>query len=281
MLGRTVGDQIKNGADPLAGIRLRLDGASWKAVNLECVVSDLGTASAGQRYSLRAPLEAVRVLAEARINAVSLANNHAADFGQEGLLDSIARLRTSDIATIGAGETPEHAYAPHFFTARNGTRAAVIALSDFEAKEANVASAGERERVARAIAEARAEAAFVLCLVHWGDENTAKVTERQRELARWLIDHDVDAVVGSHSHCIQPLDFYHGRPVVYSLGNLVFDGAPSVPAWNKGELLEVNLGRPGSKEASFRLTPVELDGRGFPHLLESEGAPAAASLSAR
>jgi poly-gamma-glutamate synthesis protein (capsule biosynthesis protein) len=71
----------------------------------------------------------------------------------------------------------------------------------------------------------------------------------------------VDAVVGSHSHCIQPIDFYHGRPVVYSLGNLVFDGAPSVPAWNKGDLLEVNLGRPGSKEASFRLTPVKLDAR--------------------
>ena len=280
MLGRTVGDQIKNGADPLAGIRPRLDAAPWKVVNLECVVSDRGAAAAGQRYSLRAPLEAIRVLAGAGINAVSLANNHAADFGSEALVDSIARLRASDIATVGAGETQERAYAPHFFTARNGTRAAVIALSDFEAKEANVARASDRDRVAQAIAEARAEAAFVLCLVHWGDENTEKVTERQRELARWLIDHNVDAVVGSHSHCIQPMDFYHGRPVVYSLGNLVFDGAPSVPAWNKGELLEVNLGRPGSKDASFRLTPVKLDTRGFPHLIGSAGAPPAASVSA-
>ena len=280
MLGRTVGDQIKNGADPLAGIRPRLDGASWKVVNLECVVSDRGAARAGNRYSLRAPLEAVRILVDARINAVSLANNHAADFGQEALVDSIARLRASDIATVGAGETQERAYAPHYFTARHGTRAAVIALSDFTAKDANVANAGERERVAQAIAEARAEATFVLCLVHWGDENTEKVTGRQRELARWLIDHNVDAVVGSHPHCIQPTDFYHGRPVVYSLGNLVFDGAPNVPAWNKGELLEVNLGRPGSKDASFRLIPVTLDARGFPYLIESAGSPSAAGLLA-
>jgi poly-gamma-glutamate synthesis protein (capsule biosynthesis protein) len=233
-------------------------------VNLECVVSERGTAAAGQRYSLRAPLEAIRVLAGANINAVGLANNHAADFGHEGLLDSIARLRASDIATVGAAETQEDAYAPHFFTTRNGTRAAVIALSDFKAKNANVASAGERERVAQAIAAARAEAAFVLCLVHWGDENTEKVTERQRELARWLIDHNVDAVVGSHSHCIQPMDFYHGRPVVYSLGNLVFDGAPSVPAWNRGQLLELSL----AARTSFRLVPVQLDSRGFPHLSE-------------
>ncbi len=281
MLGRTVGDQIKSGADPLAGIRQRLDAAFWKAVNLECVVSERGTAAAGKRHALRAPLEAVRILAEAHINAVSLANNHAADFGQEALVDSIARLQASDIATVGAGETAERAYAPHFFTARNGTRVAVIALSDFDAKDANVASSSDRERVARAIAEARAEAAFVLCLVHWGDENTEKVTERQRELARWLIDRNVNAVVGSHSHCIQPLDFYHGRPVVYSLGNLVFDGAPRLPAWNKGELFEVNLGRPGSGDASFRLTPVKLDSGGFPHLLESVGVPAVAGSLAR
>ena len=270
MLGRTVGDQIKNGADPLAGIRRRLEGASWKVVNLECVVSDLGTATAGKRYSFRAPLEAIRVLADARINAVSLANNHAADFGHEGLLDSIARLRASEIEAIGAADTLEAAYAPHFFTARDGSTGAVIALSDFDAKDAPIATSDQRERVARAIAEARGKAAFVLCLVHWGDENTEKVTERQRELARWLIDHDVDAVVGSHSHCIQPMDFYHGRPVVYSLGNLVFDGAPTLPSWNKGQLLEISLPRAGTRQASLRLIAVQLDARGFPQMAEPE-----------
>ena len=98
--------------------------------------------------------------------------------------------------------------------------------NDFEAKGATVATASDRERVARAVAEARARAEFVLCLMHWGDENTSGVSERQRALARWLIDQGVDAVAGCHPHSIQPLDFYHGRPVVYSLGNLVFDGAP-------------------------------------------------------
>lgn len=281
MLGRTVGDQIKDGADPLAGIRRQLDGAAWKVVNLECVVSELGTATAGTRYSLRAPLEAIRVLADARINAVSLANNHAADFGHAALLDSIARLQAGDIKAIGAADTLEGAYTPHFFTARDGTKGAVIALSDFEAEDAPVATAGQRERVARAIAAARGEAAFVLCLVHWGDENTDKVTERQREMARWLIDHDVDAVVGSHSHCVQPMDFYHSRPIIYSLGNLVFDGAPGLPAWNRGDLFEVSLGRTGQWETSFRLTPVKLDARGFPQLIESDDARAAGRVLSR
>jgi poly-gamma-glutamate synthesis protein (capsule biosynthesis protein) len=268
MLGRTVGAAIGSGADPLEGIRPALDRAASKVVNLECVLSDNGTAGAAKRYSLRAPLNAIRVLSAARINAVSLANNHANDFGREALLDSIARLQAGDIAAIGAGETIARAYAPHFLTTRTGTRAAVIALTDIDdaANTVSIASAQDRERVATAIAEARANASFVLVFVHWGDENTGQVNERQRELARWLIDHGVDAVVGSHPHCIQPFDSYRGRPIIYSLGNLVFDGAPSLPNWNQGSLLEVDAGQPGLRPASFHLVPVQLDARGFPQL---------------
>ena len=102
-----------------------------------------------------------------------------------------------------------------------------------------------------------------MIFVHWGEENIASVTERQRQLARWLIDHGADAIAGSHPHCIQPFDSYHGRPIVYSLGNLVFDGVPSLPTWNRGNLLEVDLSPP---RPAFRLVPVQLDVRGFPQL---------------
>jgi cell wall-associated NlpC family hydrolase len=272
MLGRTVGAAIAAGADPLAGIRSRLERASSRLVNLECVLSDKGTADAGKRYSLRAPLDAIRVLSAARISAVSLANNHAADFGPEALIDSIARLQAGDVTAIGAGETTARAYAPHFLTTNAGTKAAIIALTDVDGASdgVSIASARDRERVAVAIREARANASFVLVFVHWGDENTGKVNERQRQLARWLIDHGVDAVAGTHPHCVQPFDSYHGRPIIYSLGNLVFDGAPGLPNWNQGRLLEVDAGRPGVRPASFRLVPVQLDGRGFPQLVEGE-----------
>jgi poly-gamma-glutamate synthesis protein (capsule biosynthesis protein) len=80
-----------------------------------------------------------------------------------------------------------------------------------------------------------------------------------------LIDQGVDAVAGCHSHSIQPLDFYHARPIVYSLGNLVFDGAPKLENWNRGQLLEVDVGGRG-RESSLRLIPVTLDARGFPQV---------------
>jgi hypothetical protein len=272
MLGRTVGTAILGGVDPLAGIRSRLEHASSKVVNLECVLSDKGTADTAKRYSLRAPLAAIRVLSAARISAVSLANNHANDFGRDALVDAIARLQAGDITAVGAGETAARAYSPHFLMTRAGTKAAIIALSDIDdaSNGALIASARDRERVAAAIAEARANASFILVFVHWGNENTDKVSEQQRELARWLIDHGVDAVVGSHPHCVQPFDAYHGRPIVYSLGNLVFDGAPSLPNWNQGRLLEVDAGQPGVRPASFRLVPVQLDARGFPRSWNSK-----------
>ena len=261
MLGRTVGSEIERGADPFGGIRPVLNRASARLINLECVLSDKGNAVAGKRYCLRAPLDAIGVLTAAGINAVGLANNHATDFGPAALIDAVERLRAQEIAAIGAGETIERAYAPHFITTPAGTKAAIIALDDVEESSNGVASMRDRERVAAALATARKEASFVLIFMHWGDENTTRVSERQRELARWLIDHGADAIAGSHPHCLQPFDSYRGRPIIYSLGNLVFDGAPTLPGWNRGQLVAFDR---GGGRPSFQLLPVQLDARGFP-----------------
>jgi poly-gamma-glutamate synthesis protein (capsule biosynthesis protein) len=255
MLGRTIGVEIERGADPLSGIQERLLGASNRIVNLECVPSDKGAPIPGKRYCLRAPVDAMHVLASAGITAVSLANNHAGDFGPEGLADAMARLRASGILVLGPNE-------PITFQTPTGAKAAVIALDDTDEP-----SSLDRARVSAQIMEARREASFVLVFMHWGEENTSRVTERQRELARWLIDRGVDAIAGSHPHCIQAFDAYRGRPIIYSLGNLVFDGAPTVPSWNKGQLLAFDL---SGVRPSFRLIPVQLDARGFPQITEPE-----------
>jgi hypothetical protein len=268
MLGRNVGIEIENGTDPFAGMHPVLERTDATLVNLECVLSDQGTASPQKRYALRAPLSALEILTSARIGTVSLANNHAEDFGRGALLDSIARLNARNVNVVGAGETPEQAYAAHLINTRSGAKIAVIALDDVVEDPNGIATANDKARIATAIAEAKASAPFVVAFVHWGDENTSRVTERQRELARWLIDNGVDAVAGAHPHCIQPADSYHGRPIFYSLGNLVFDGAPGLPSWNHGQLLELHLADNGKAPALFRLLPVELDARGFPQMVE-------------
>jgi poly-gamma-glutamate synthesis protein (capsule biosynthesis protein) len=70
----------------------------------------------------------------------------------------------------------------------------------------------------------------------------------------------VDVVVGSHPHCVQSLDFYHGRPIAYSLGNLVFDGAPSVASWNRGALLKVGLNEDAKISSASLIAVILQDG---------------------
>ena len=140
-----------------------------------------------------------------------------------------------------------------------GKKLGLLAVSDVQpGASSQIATASDRARLHAAIADARSQADLVICMVHWGIENSEKITDQQRELARWLIDRGVDLVVGSHPHCVQPLDFYHGCPIAYSLGNLVFDGAPTVGSWNRGALLEIGLNE-NSKISSVSLIPVVLE----------------------
>ena len=82
-------------------------------------------------------------------------------------------------------------------------------------------------------------------------------------------------VVGSHPHCVQQLDFYHGCPIAYSLGNLVFDGAPTIDSWNHGALLEIGLDE-NAQASSISLIPLVLED-GLPRM----DAGAGNSLSSR
>ncbi|MEP6956538.1 MAG: CapA family protein, partial [Chthoniobacterales bacterium] len=151
----------------------------------------------------------------------------------------------------------------------SGQRIAVIAWNDL--------AAPPRAHLAEAITLGRAQSDLLVCFVHWGEENTAEVTDRERELARWLIDAGVDLVAGAHPHCTQPLEFYRGRPILYSLGNLVFDGAPTVAAWNRGQLAQITL--TGKRGAAVRLLPIQLDVRGFPY--EPSARPTAGAVRSR
>src|SRR5438067_13921948 len=135
------------------------------------------------------------------------------------------------IRPVGIKTLTRNACAPSFLSIDNGKKIALLAISAFDATS-EVATASSRADLNAAIADARSNADLVACLVHWRTENSENVSDEQRELARWLIDHGVDLVVGSHPHCVQLLDYYHGHLVSYSLGNLVFLCDVTVASWN-------------------------------------------------
>jgi poly-gamma-glutamate synthesis protein (capsule biosynthesis protein) len=263
MLGRSCAAKSESGIDPFAGIEVVLQGASFAAANLECTISNLGHST--QRYAFRAPAQSAQLLRAAGFHAMGLANNHALDFGTAALRDCAASLSREKIEPVGLGTPTANAYAPSFFSVRDGKKIALLAISDVgPAAGSEIAAVADRVRLSDAIASARSRASLVVCMVHWGIENTADITDKQRKLARWLVDHGVDVVVGSHPHCVQPLDFYHGCPIAYSLGNLVFDGAPSIASWNHGALLDISLNE-NAKVSSASLIPLILEA-GLPRM---------------
>ena len=263
MLGRSCAAKIENGTDPFAGIATLLHGAAFAAANLECTISNLGDSA--RRYAFRAPESSAQSLHGAGFRAMGLANNHALDFGAEALDDCANRLFREQIQAVGIEKRGTNPWCPSFFSMPNGKKLALLAITDVgPAAGPQIAVASNRPGLNAVIADARSHANFVVCLVHWGVENSEKITDEQRELARWLIDHGVDLVVGSHPHCVQSLDFYHGCPIAYSLGNLVFDGAPTVKSWNRGALLQIGLDE-NAQASSACLIPIVLEG-GFPRV---------------
>jgi len=274
MLGRSCAAKIENGEDPFAGIATLLRGASFAAANLECTISNLGDSS--HRYAFRAPERSAQLLRCSGFRAMGLANNHALDFGTAALEDCAKRLFREEVQPIGVGKPGSQACTPSFFSML-GKKIALLAISDVgPVAGPQIAAASDRIGLNSAIANARSHANFVACLVHWGIENSEKITDEQRELARWLIDHGVDLVVGSHPHCVQALDVYHGCPIAYSLGNLVFDGAPTVESWNRGALLEIGLNEE-AQASSARLIPLVLED-GFPRV---DASPKGETFSSR
>src|SRR5438093_2418164 len=284
MLCRSCAAKIENGLNPFAGIETLLHGASFAAANLECTISNLG--DSGQRYAFRAPERSAQLLRCAGFRAMGLANNHALDFGTAALEDCAERLFREQVQPIGVGKPSTQDCTPSFFSVLR-KKIAVLAITDVgPVAGGQVAAASDRIGLNAAIANARSHANFVVCLVHWGIENSEHINDTQRELARWLIEHGVDLVVGSHPHCVQPLDFYHGCPIAYSLGNLVFDGAPTVASWNRGALLEIGLNE-NMKVSSASLVPLILE-TGLPRMDlaadktdfgSAEGAPNSAAAA--
>ena len=178
-------------------------------------------------YTFRTPPPLAAALREAGFGAVSLANNHALDFGAEGLADTLAALDAEGVARFGAGFGRREAERP--LVLRTG--GARVALLGFSAAADSVFAgwtrpgvAGARAgAVAAAVALAAADADFVIAFFHFGREYDPEPTERQRELARAAADADADLVIGCHAHVLQPWERRGGALILYGLGNFVFD----------------------------------------------------------
>jgi poly-gamma-glutamate capsule biosynthesis protein CapA/YwtB (metallophosphatase superfamily) len=196
-------------------------------LNLECCISARGEPALGKVFHFRAPPWAMQALTHLGVDCVTLANNHALDFRQDALLDTLAHLDAAGIQAVGAGSDLERARAPAVFEA-NGFRLAVLAVTDHPPGYAagpglgGVAYADLRrgpapEWLSQRIAAVDADA--VLVTPHWGPNMAAEPRPYVHRAATALVDAGATLVAGHSAHV------FHGVAprVLYDLGDFLDD----------------------------------------------------------
>lgn len=273
MLADGPGRVIRQGRDPFAHLAARLAEADLRIANLECVIARGGTALA-KPWTFRAHPRALPVL-QRHVDVVSLANNHSGDYGVAAFAEMLDRLDRAGLAYVGGGRTLREAHRVRIVE-RKGLRIALLAANEmfprrFEAGDTTPGIAwAEDAQLLHDVRSARAQADLVIPYLHWGQEDNEQAHARQRALARRLIEAGADAVVGTHPHLVQDTEVYQGKPIVYSLGNAVFDGFSS-PLNNTGALLWMEVNRQGV--VAWQMETMKIDLRGVPRLVK---APASA-----
>ena len=229
---------------PMSDILRRADLAM---VNLESALTLRGDPTRKEiedptnRYWFRTGPAALDVLERSGVDVVSVANNHGADFGVTGLLDTIRAAETSEVAVVGVGRHDRQAFAPHRVRVK-GTDIAIHAADASPRESADAiwavapgtgpGIASARGPGAATLADAVRESAqtddVVIVYLHWGEEGDACSTATQRSLARRLGAAGADIVVGSHSHTLQGAGLHGSTYVSYGLGNFYwYHGRPS------------------------------------------------------
>jgi poly-gamma-glutamate capsule biosynthesis protein CapA/YwtB (metallophosphatase superfamily) len=233
MLGRKVGEALaEDGPRSLVAPEVAelTREADLVVLNLECCISDRGSPWPDPRkpFFFRAPPVAVDFLLHLGVACVTLANNHALDFGEDALLDTLGRLRAAGIAVVGAGTDVEEARRPVGLEAA-GRRLAVLGVSDHPADYGATADrpgiafadlrAGLPGWLTHAVGAAEADA--VLVTPHWGPNMTSEPVRAVRAAASGLLAAGATLVAGHSAHV------FHGArlPVLFDLGDFVDDYA--------------------------------------------------------
>lgn len=231
LLDRSVGWIIDNqGSDSIWGdVRSILSDADISMVNLENPLSRRGSMEKDKQFIFRGKPQYVKALESAGIDIVSLANNHVLDYGEIALLDTMKHLDNAGILYAGAGQNEDTANMPIYID-KGAISLAVLSSSHvipfvhWHAKKdkPGVASAYDPARLISEVKSASEKADIVLVYLHWGKEMISQPVQYQKNIAHMLIDAGADLVIGSHPHIVQSFEFYKGKLIAYSLGNLVF-----------------------------------------------------------
>lgn len=200
-------------------------------LNNEFTYSNRGKPLANKYYTFRAAPKRVDHIKEMGADIVSLANNHAYDYGADAFADTLQTLQKANMPYIGGGKDAREAAKPFYFIV-NGRKYAFSAATKAEkfilTPEAKESSSGvmriyDPTKYLKVVRKAEQECDYNIIYLHWGTEGSHKMADGQYELAKQFIKAGADVVIGAHAHVLQGIQYYKEVPIVYNLGNFIFN----------------------------------------------------------
>jgi poly-gamma-glutamate synthesis protein (capsule biosynthesis protein) len=225
--------------------------------NLEVPLIESGIPIKKTGPNLKAPIKSVEALCFAGFNMVTLANNHIMDYGWEGLRSTMEICKRHDIKYIGAGKDLTEAQAIRYLESNDSVIAFVnITENEWSTTQGDEPGANPLNEIGQyyQVSEAKRNSDYVILIIHGGHETYGLPSPRMKKLYRYFIDIGADAVIGHHTHCFSGHEVYNDMPIIYSLGNFIFD-SPNFrndSEWNRGcaVMLKIQNGK-----VDFELIP--------------------------
>lgn len=281
--------RLDDPATALAPVTRALAAADLAIVNLETAIGTGGAPDPGKRFTFQAPPTAFDALAAAGIDVVTMANNHALDFGREPLPALFRAIRSAPVTVVGIGRDVDAAFAPAI-TDLDGTVVATIgaSLADQDpsadptgdgaatADAPGTADAIDPTRLLAAIRRSARSADVVVVYPHWGVQGERCPSEDQRSLARRLVDAGADVVAGSHAHRLQGDGRLGAGYVAYGLGNYAWYTAGSEASSTTG-VLTLTVRTAATPSGRARVTRADWS----PARIGADGLPAPTDAGAR
>ncbi len=235
-----------------------LKAADLVFINLETpLITDCPTRIDGMYFC--GDLRGIESLQYAGIDVVNLANNHASNFDEAGVVETGEALKNANFTVSGLSGSNAG------YTTVKGTRFAFLGYNEVN-EQAGVTTALD-EVITAEVAQARTQADVVIVQFHWGNEYTYQPSDNQRRLARLAVDAGADLIIGNHPHWFQPIEFYKDKLITYSHGNFVFD-----QMWSR----ETRQGIVGEyvfedkKLVGVTYTPVLIENYGQPKIISDQ-----------
>jgi poly-gamma-glutamate capsule biosynthesis protein CapA/YwtB (metallophosphatase superfamily) len=225
MTDRNVGSaiQARGVHSILAKVRDLTGAADVSFANLESPLSTVGP-HAPKDCIFRARPETVQVLLDGGFDVVTLANNHTFNAGREGMVQTLDTLDKHGIKYCGA-DRERQGDQPAIVTVGEGpVRVGFLGATDMSIEHGsyNKVSADRSNLIAQ-IKAARPQCDILAVTFHWGEEYQSLPTQRQKDTAHAAIKAGADIVLGHHPHTLQGVEVFQGKPILYSMGNFVFD----------------------------------------------------------